>query len=80
MLSVIELIVVGIIADYVFVTVFRGLKRARFTVTEDSADSYSFLTDVGRYRIDRQALTLNYSISGKRVSVPLDELKGPEFG
>ncbi|MDJ0708823.1 MAG: hypothetical protein QNJ14_00465 [Woeseiaceae bacterium] len=80
MLTIIGLIVVGVVVDYFFVAVFRGLKRAKFTVTEDSPSNYSFLTDVGGYRIDRQARTLSYAISGKRSVVSLDDLKRLKYG
>lgn len=73
--SFIALVVVGGVLDYIFVAVFRGLKRAKFVVTEDTDNTYSFLTDVGGFRIDRIERTLNYAVPGKRATVSLDDLK-----
>lgn len=79
MLSFIALVIIGVALDYFFVAVFRGLKRAKFLVTEDSDKTYSFLTDVGGFRIDRAERTLNYAVLGKRATVPLDDLKRLKF-
>jgi len=80
LLSIIGLVVFGVVLDYVFVALFRRLKRARFKVTEDSPDTYSFLTDVGSYRIDRRTRTFFFAISGRRSTASLDELRRLRYG
>lgn len=80
MYSLLSLVVVGVIADYIFVAIFRGMKKSKFIVTENSEKAFSFETAAGGFRIDRAKRELSYAVLGVRRSVPLDELARLKFG
>jgi hypothetical protein len=69
------LVVVGVVADYIFTAYFRRLKKATFVVTQDTPQQYAFQSDVGGFRIDRDARKVFYAVGGKRAKVSFDEIK-----
>lgn len=80
MLSFFALVSVGVIVDYLLVAFFRGMKKSRFIVTENSDRTYAFQTDIGGFRIDRENKTLNFAVLGDRKTVPLSDLARLKFG
>lgn len=72
-------LVLGLLGSLGVLAVLRRPRLGRFVVTTDDARSFSFVTDAGRFRIEREKgeLTLR-GPSGTR-SIPLDQIERLDF-
>lgn len=72
-------ILVLLLLDFIYVAFFRRLKKGKFNVIEDSPKSYTFQSNVGEFRIDRENRELRYAANPNRGSIPFGEISKIEY-
>jgi hypothetical protein len=71
--------IVGVVLDTLWVAVFRVTPQGKFKISVNNPSSFSFLTTLGGFSVDRGKQTLSFALAGRRGLLPLAELKGLEY-
>lgn len=73
-------VTLGVLMDTFWVAVFRTTPQGRFKVSIDNVSSFSFLTKLGAFSVDRGKRMLSFVIPGqKKGLLPLSHIKGLEY-
>jgi hypothetical protein len=71
--------ILGIVIDLFWVAAFRLAPQGKFKVSVNNPSSFSFLTKLGGFSIDRGKQALSFALVGRRGLLPLSEIKGLEY-
>ena len=72
-------IAVGALIDTFWVALFRVTPQGKFRVSVDNPSSFSFLTKLGAFSVDRGKSVLSFVTGRRKGLLPLSDIKGLEY-
>lgn len=72
-------IAVGVLIDTFWVALFRVTPQGKFRVSVDNPSSFSFLTRLGAFSVDRGKSVLSFVTGRRKGRLPLSDIKGLEY-
>ena len=71
---------IGVLIDTFWVALFRVTPQGRFEVSVDNPSSFSFLTKLGAFSVDRGKRVLSFVLAGRKKGLlPLSDIRGLEY-
>ena len=77
--SIIVLVVLGIVLDYFWTTLFRRVRKGKFKVVSDFEGAFQFETNFGQFRIDHKTQRMSVVSKQKRVSFSLKDISALRY-
>jgi hypothetical protein len=70
---------VGVVLDTFWLAAFRATPQGKFKVSVNNSSSFSFVTKLGGFSVDRGKQALSFAVAGRRGLLALSEIKGLEY-